>query len=256
MTRILYYFPVLFFLWGFSQLGIAQENFKHCVGLSLDGIHTWTKTFNIHQNVMSATYDLSPGVTLSYDLIIKEKFFMRAKAGYYYIVNHADFPGEFPLIDHSMKRISRHQLDAFPIGINMGLVHNVNDRWQINVYLGLSSYYYYGPIPSGTVEDLNEYLRVGDGVRLTGRIVSGSVLYTYGVIHSWEMGHTITYRLKTKAPFSIFLNNYLKIGFDPYINFDTVLFTTGLPGEDALWNSTSSFLSTLFFTSLGIQYGF
>jgi len=256
MKRYQCFFPVLCLLLVFSGRAIAQENFKSYIGISLDGIHTWTKTYNIHQGAVSATYNLSPGITFSYDLVIKEKFFLRAKAGYYYIVNHADFPGEFPLIDHSMKRISRHQMDAFPIGINIGLAHNINDRWHVDVYLGLSSYYYYRSIPSGTVKDLNPYLRAEEGVELTGRIVSGSVLDTYGVIHSWEMGHTIAYRLKTKAPFRIFLNNYIKVGFRPYINFDSVLFTTGLPLEEALWNSTSSFLSSLFFTSMGVQYGF
>jgi hypothetical protein len=257
MKRYYSCFPVLFcILLAFMQKAKAQEKAKNYVGVSVDGIHTWTKSYNIHQKAFGSTYDISPGITVMYDRIIKDRFFVRAKVGYYYLVNNTDFPGEFPFVDHSMKRIGQNHADAFPLGVNLGVVHNINTKWSLNFYLGLSSYLLYRAIPSGYTTNLDEFFRANEEASITTRIISGSELTSYDFIHSFELGHAVIYNISQKYPLSIIMNNYLKAGFRPYRNFDMVVFTSGLEGEAALWNITNASLSNLFFSSIGIRYGF
>lgn len=256
MNKFLLAFSVLIFLLVFSPETSAQEKLKNQIGLSFDFIHSWSKTYNLQQGISGKTYDLSHGITLEYERILKDKYFLRAKVGYYYIVNSMNFPGEFPNINHSMERIGQNHLDAVPLGLNFGVLHQINNYWTLSFHLGIYSYLLYSPIPRGYTDNLNPFLNLGEGAEITTRIISGTELYSTDFIHSYEIGHTISYRLRSNKALSLYLNNNLRVGFRPYMNYEMVVFTTGSSSDAALWNAASSILSSLFFTSIGIRYGF
>ena len=240
---------------AYSCRASSQQMPKNGISFSVDFIHSVSKAFNLHQTMRSSTYDVSPGFTLSYDRIIKDRFFIRAGVGYYYIVNHMNFPGEFPDIDHSMNRIGELHIDAVPLGLDVGIIHSFNDQWSLSFYLGMNSYLLYSPIPSAYTLDLNNYFHTV-GEEIITRVISATDLYTTDFIHSYNVGHSIAYRLSRSSRMSIYMDNHLRVGFRPYMNFGMVVFSGTPQGNVNFWNAAGSILSSLFFTSIGIRYGF
>ena len=235
---------------------VAQSNYKNAIGFSPDVITTLGQTYNLSQSLLSGSLNFSFGTTLYYERKIYKDFYGRLKFGYYKVQQRFNFPGELPLIDHSLNNIGLLVMDAAPMGANLIYRHQINAKLSINFNLGIISYMLFRPIPSTYLIDLNPYLKPP----LEGDIYiynyTGNDIYSKDFIHSWEMGFGLHYSISPSNKYQLFFDNTIRVGFRPYYNYEITIFSGGIPPPNAFVNEASLLVSYLNFSSIGIRYEF